>query len=114
MRKIDWLLASAAFLFCVTSSLFTDAGVTAAASARQNASTDDQAATADHQQVYAGTIVSMNGARFILRDDANDTWYHLDDQQTAGKFLGKKVLVTGKLDTATDVIHVRVIEEAKA
>lgn len=60
---------------------------------------------------FGGVILSLNGNRFILRDDVNDTWYHLDDQQTAAKFSGKKVDVTGTLDGRSDVIHVRSIHE---
>jgi|ERR1700732_2164761 len=63
-------------------------------------------------QQFEGVIVSKNGELYVLRDDANSTWYHLDDQQSAGKHLGKKVLVTGNLDGRTDVIRVQKIEEA--
>jgi hypothetical protein len=64
-------------------------------------------------KVFNGRIVSLNGALFILRDDANQVWYHLDDQNAARKFAGKEVNVKGKLDVATDVIHVQSIEEQK-
>ncbi|HKV05238.1 MAG TPA: DUF5818 domain-containing protein [Candidatus Acidoferrales bacterium] len=86
----------------------------ASAAAQRPATADEQTANPDALQTYDGTIISLNGTRYILRDDANNTWYHLDDQKAASKFLGKKVLVTGQLDTRTDVIHVREIEEAKA
>jgi hypothetical protein len=65
-------------------------------------------------RTFAGKVLSQNGERFILRDAANDVWYHLDDQQQAGKFAGKNVLVTGVLDGRTDTIQVREITEAKA
>jgi hypothetical protein len=65
-------------------------------------------------RTFAGKVLSQNGERFILRDEANDTWYHLDDQEQAGKFAGKNVLVTGVLDGRTDTIRVRQITEAKA
>jgi hypothetical protein len=65
-------------------------------------------------RTFTGKVLSQNGERFILRDEANDTWYHLDDQQQAGKFAGKNVLVTGVLDGRTDTIQVRQITEAKA
>ncbi len=65
----------------------------------------------DQAQQFEGVIISKNGELFVLRDDVNDTWYHLDDQKAAGKFLGKKVLVTGTLDTRTDVIRVQKITE---
>src|ERR1700749_3576167 len=60
-------------------------------------------------QNFAGKVVSQNGVRFILRDEQDDIWYHLDDQQQAGKFLGKVVSVTGTLDGQTDTIHVNSI-----
>lgn len=69
---------------------------------------------ADQQaKSFSGVIVSLNGALFVLRDDANETWYHLDDQKTAGKFQGKKVAITGTLDDRNDMIHIRTIKESK-
>jgi hypothetical protein len=73
----------------------------------QNQSQDPSAIS-----TFKGKILSQNGERFILRDDANDTWYHLDDQQQAGTFLGKNVVVTGVLDQSTDTNRVRSIVEA--
>jgi hypothetical protein len=72
-----------------------------------------QVAAADQPQIHTGIIVSMNGDRLILRDDDNGTWYHLDNQQAASSYLGKKVRVNGEIDPATDVIHVQSIEEEK-
>jgi hypothetical protein len=68
--------------------------------------------SANHVATFSGKILSQNGEQLILRDDSNEVWYHLDDQQTAAKFLGKKVLVTGALDGRTDTIHVQRIVEA--
>jgi len=65
-------------------------------------------------KTFSGKVLSQNGVRYILRDDVNDVWYHLDDQKQAEKFAGKSVLVTGILDGPTDTIHVREITEAKA
>jgi Protein of unknown function (DUF5818) len=62
---------------------------------------------------FTGKIVSQNGDRFILRDDVNEVWYHLDDQAQAQKYLGKDVLVSGVLDGRSDMIHVRNIVVAK-
>jgi Protein of unknown function (DUF5818) len=62
---------------------------------------------------FAGRIVSQNGDRFILRDDANEVWYHLDDQAQAQRHFGKDVVVTGVLDGRSDMIHVRDIVEVK-
>ena len=73
-----------------------------------------QVTVPDQPQIHTGTIVSMNGDRFILRDDENNTWYHLDNQQAAASYIGKKVQVMGEIDPATDVIHVQSIQEEKA
>jgi uncharacterized protein YdeI (BOF family) len=62
---------------------------------------------------FSGKIVSQNGDRFILRDDVNEVWYHLDDQAQAQKYFGKDVVVTGVLDGRSDMIHVRNIVETK-
>jgi uncharacterized protein YdeI (BOF family) len=74
---------------------------------------DHQLTIADQTEIRSGIILSMNGERFILRDEDNNTWYHLDDQKAAGSFLGKKVRVIGEVDPATDVIHVQSIRETK-
>ena len=70
---------------------------------------DDDPAVA----TFTGKIVSQNGVRFILRDDVNEVWYHLDDQAQAQKYFGKNVVVTGVLDGRSDMIRVRNIAEAK-
>jgi hypothetical protein len=62
---------------------------------------------------FTGKIVSQNGDRFILRDDVNEVWYHLDDQEQAQKYFGKNVVVTGVLDGRSDMIRVRSMAEAK-
>jgi hypothetical protein len=62
---------------------------------------------------FTGKIVSQNGDRFILRDDVNEVWYHLDDQAQAQKYFGKDVVVTGVLDGRSDMIHVRNIAETR-
>jgi hypothetical protein len=62
---------------------------------------------------FAGKIVSQNGVRFILRDEVNEVWYHLDDQEQAQKYFGKNVVVTGVLDGRSDMIRIRNIVEAK-
>src|SRR5271170_6966033 len=76
-----------------------------AAAATTNSKTD-----AVRAENYNGTILLLNGRLYILRDDQNETWYHLDDQQMPAKFLGKKVMVTGTLDPRVDMIFVQNIE----
>jgi protein TonB len=63
-------------------------------------------------QTFSGKIVSQNGVRYVLRDDDNNVWYHLDDQEKAGKFVGQDVLVTGKFDGLTGTIRVQSIVES--
>jgi protein TonB len=62
-------------------------------------------------QTFSGKIVSQNGVRFVLRDDDNNVWYHLDDQEKAGKLVGKDVVVTGSFDGLTGTIRVQSIVE---
>src|SRR5271156_2290084 len=62
-------------------------------------------------QSFYGKIVSQNGVRFVLRDDDNNVWYHLDDQEKAGKLVGKDVVVTGTFDGLTGTIRVQSIVE---
>lgn len=82
-------------------------------SAVQGFLTQQQSDAKDQPQKFEGTIVSKNGALFVLRDDVNNLWYHLDDQQKAGKFAGKKVQVIGILDGRVDEIRIQSIQEEK-
>jgi len=64
-------------------------------------------------KVFTGTI-ARSGDQFVLRDDSSRSMYQLDDQQSAGKFAGKRVNVTGVLDASNNIIRVQSIEEARA
>jgi Protein of unknown function (DUF5818) len=64
-------------------------------------------------KTFSGTI-NKSGDQFVLSDEAAGSSYKLDDQQTASKYEGKKVKVTGTLDVANNLIHVQAIEEAAA
>jgi Protein of unknown function (DUF5818) len=100
MKRADLLLGCVVFLYG-SLSIFSGAAIAAPMAARSRA-----------VEAYTGTIVSLNGQRFVLRDEDNGVWYNLDDQKDAAKFAGKKVWVVGKLDARTDVIHVDQIEDA--
>jgi protein TonB len=63
-------------------------------------------------QTFTGKIVSQNGVRYVLRDDDNNVWYHLDDQDKAAKLVGKDVSVTGTFDGLTGTIRVQSIVES--
>jgi len=62
---------------------------------------------------HVGTILSKNGALLVLADEDDNAWYQLDDQARASKFLGRKVVVFGRLDASSEVIHVGNIREIK-
>jgi outer membrane biosynthesis protein TonB len=64
-------------------------------------------------QTFSGKIVSQNGVRLVLKDEDNNVWYHLDDQQKASQLFGKDVLVTGTFDGLTGTIRVQSIVEGK-
>jgi Protein of unknown function (DUF5818) len=55
-----------------------------------------------------GTIAKVSN-KYVLQT-ADSVTYQLDDQSTAGQYVGKHVKVTGTLDRATGVIRVRTIE----
>jgi hypothetical protein len=62
---------------------------------------------------FTGTIAKQ-GDQFVLTDDSSKSSYSLDDQQTAEKFVGKKVRVKGILDAVNNTIRIQAIEIAAA
>lgn len=104
-------LLCGAMMFAIGYS-FRPAGVSAQQASEQLAHTQPLARSFVERHV--GTILSKNGALLVLADEDNNVWYQLDDQERASKFLGKKVVVFGRLDASTDVIHVRNIRKIKA
>ncbi|HWZ55093.1 MAG TPA: DUF5818 domain-containing protein [Verrucomicrobiae bacterium] len=74
-----------------------------------------RAAMQEQSQAQAKTFtgtVTKHGDNFVLSDPGNRTSYMLDDARKASQFEGKKVKVTGTVDTASNTIHVESIEEA--
>jgi Protein of unknown function (DUF5818) len=59
-------------------------------------------------QSVSGTIAKVNN-KYVLQTSDSVT-YQLDNQSTAGQYVGKRVKVTGTLDRATGIIRVRSIE----
>ncbi len=84
-------------------------------SAQQTASATapKHAVTRSSAERHTGVILSKNGALLVLADKNANAWYELDDQEKASMFLGKKVVVFGRLDASTHVIHVSNIREIK-
>ena len=102
------------FLFAVTA--------LAAAPGKQSFTgiiTDDNCPNADHSRMQMGptdaecakTCIDAHGAVYGLYDGKD--FYALSDQKTPQKFAGRKVNVTGTLDTKTRTIQVDSIAAAK-
>jgi hypothetical protein len=81
--------------------------------------TDGMCAEGNHTQMRMGptdaectiACVDAHGALFVLYDGTRA--YTLSDQKSPEKFAGKKVTVTGTLNTATRTIQVDSIAAAK-
>src|SRR4030088_2059321 len=59
-------------------------------------------------QSVSGTIVKVGG-KYVLETPDNLA-YQLDDQEKASQYEGKHVKVTGSLDRATGILHVKSVE----
>src|ERR1700704_3144568 len=59
-------------------------------------------------QSVNGTIVKVGG-KYVLETPDNLA-YQLDDQEKASQYEGKHVKVTGSLDRATGILHVKSVE----
>jgi hypothetical protein len=81
--------------------------------------TDSMCSDGDHSHMKMGptdaecttACVSIHGASYVLYD--GKVAYTLSDQKTPEKFAGKKVTVTGTLDSKTKTIQVDSITAAK-
>jgi hypothetical protein len=81
--------------------------------------TDSMCAAGNHTQMRMGptdaectiACIDAHGALFVLYDGTNA--YTLSDQKTPEKLAGKKVTVTGTLNTNTRTIQVESITAAK-
>jgi len=63
-------------------------------------------------QTFMGQIMNHDGQYSLHGEDGKT--YHLDDQDKAKDFDGKKVKVTGSLDEANMMIQVSEIEDVEA
>lgn len=66
-------------------------------------------AAGHNSETCAIYCITRLGGKFVLANRSHV--YHLDNQDTPGRFVGKKVKLTGTLDGKTDTIHVTNIEE---
>jgi hypothetical protein len=78
---------------------------------RQQQAAEDQAQQESQQQTITGKVAKSNRGKYVLVDSTN-MMYQLDDQSTAKKFAGKKVKVSGTVDTSSNTIHVTDIKPA--
>jgi len=102
-------------------SLLVIAALTAAPGKRKftGVITDSMCATADHSHMRMGATdaectiacVEAHGALYVLYDGKEV--YTLSDQKAPEKFAGKKVNVTGTVDTKTKTIQVESMTAAK-
>jgi len=63
-------------------------------------------------QQVTGKIVKSNDGKYVLAESSGTT-YQLDDQDSAKKYEGKKVMVTGSVDSSSSTIHVTHISPVK-
>jgi Protein of unknown function (DUF5818) len=109
MRKIVLTVVTVVLLYAIAVGA---APVVAHPSAVGPAARQDTPAARDRRpeiRIFLGTI-SKTGNQFVFSDDASKSSYQLDDQETASKFDGKKVKVTGTLDASNNIIRVQSIE----
>lgn len=108
MRKIVITVATVVLLYAI---VVGAAPLRNASHSYPGASRDQVGQKSDRPQIqtFLGTITKV-GNQFILNDDVSRNPYQLDDQDTASKFNGKKVKVTGTLDATNNIIRVQSIE----
>jgi len=63
------------------------------------------------ENTFSGKVAKGSDGKFVL-EDASKSRFLLDNQKLAKKFEGKNVVVTGTLDEANNILHVKKIELA--
>ena len=101
MKRIFFSLAGFVTMFTITA---------APAQSMLPATPTLQTQARPEAEAFMGTILK-NGQSFVLSDSATKTRYSLDDPRKARPFEGKTVKVTGKLDLASNLIHVETIQD---
>lgn len=78
-------------------------------SAKQTAPKQEQ----NQPRTYFGKIVKLQNGKYGLIINAKKSQgYFLDKQKAAAKYAGKSVLVKGKVDPETSILHVASIKAA--
>jgi hypothetical protein len=113
MKRI--VLGVAALTLASAASIFAAAPRTAQITNRhpQVYAMQEQAQAPADLKTFTGTI-AKTGDLFVLRDESSKSAYQLDDQESAGKFAGKRVRVIGFLDDSSNTIRIQSIEVANA
>jgi uncharacterized protein DUF5818 len=111
MKKVTALLQKLPAVAVMVSLCLVCQSTIAQNSPGQNSPTAQQPDpnSAAETKTFTGMIVKSED-KFVLADAENGTTFQLDDQQKAQEFVGKKVRVSGVLDTATGMIRVSAIE----
>lgn len=106
-EAVALILAAALCVF--TPSLFAQSSGNAPQQAPQQQ-------TQQQSKTYAGKIMKLQNGKFALvtgqTAQGQLSGHFLDDQDSAAKYEGKEVKVTGTLDIASNTIHVTKIEAA--
>jgi|HubBroStandDraft_1064217.scaffolds.fasta_scaffold51382_2 hypothetical protein len=109
MRKIVLTVAMVVLLYAIAVGA---APLPTQPAAVSPAAAQDTPAVRDKQpeiRIFLGTI-TKTGNQFVFSDAVSKSSYQLDDQETASRFDGKKVKVTGTLDASNNIIRVQSIE----
>jgi periplasmic protein TonB len=107
MQLLVFVPASSAGLATVT-------WISQSSTSSSSSQSQDHSFSKPTTQTFIGRILSQNAVRYIFRDEASGGWYHLDDQNKAGAFFGKDVVVTGTIDGLTGTIRIQNIREKTA
>jgi uncharacterized protein YdeI (BOF family) len=113
MKKNRWIVAAATVAFGIAVVAQAPKANPLPSPSHSLAFTQNQNDPAPALSTFTGTI-KKSGDTFIFTDDGTKSSYQLDDQQSAGKFDGKKVKIIGTLDAANNTIRVQSIEAATA
>ena len=113
MKKTRWILTVATIAFGVALAAQAAKAIPLTTARSPLVISQDQNSQAPAVSMFTGTI-NEPGDSFTFTNDSTKSVYQLDNQQSAGKFDGKKVKVIGTLDGTNNTIRVQSIEAATA
>lgn len=77
--------------------------------ASQAPSAQSQPQNPQQSQVFTGKVVKSKDG-LVFQDDATSATYKVDNEDQLKQFAGKRVKITGTLDTATNMIRISNVE----